>query len=108
MSKNASDSAAYIPPKVWQWDKSNGGMFAAINRPITRSVLHQPFVNSRLGVPFQHNGVILVGGIDVEVGKLVTVDLFNRFKNSASSQVITRPYHVGKTHAETAKPPIHT
>jgi GST-like protein len=23
----------YQPPKVWQWDKSNGGKFASINRP---------------------------------------------------------------------------
>lgn len=25
----------YQPPKVWQWDKSNGGKFANINRPIS-------------------------------------------------------------------------
>src|SRR5690606_6813421 len=24
----------YVPPKVWQWDKTNGGKFANINRPI--------------------------------------------------------------------------
>ena len=24
----------YIPPKVWTWDKENGGHFASINRPI--------------------------------------------------------------------------
>lgn len=24
----------YTPPKVWTWDKSNGGQFASINRPI--------------------------------------------------------------------------
>ncbi len=24
----------YIPPKVWTWDKENGGQFASINRPI--------------------------------------------------------------------------
>ena len=27
--------AGYIPPQVWHWDKSNGGQFAAINRPIS-------------------------------------------------------------------------
>ena len=27
-------SDAYTPPKVWSWDKENGGRFAAINRPI--------------------------------------------------------------------------
>jgi GST-like protein len=27
-------NASYVPPKVWQWDQSNGGKFANINRPI--------------------------------------------------------------------------
>ena len=31
---NASD---YAPPKVWQWNKANGGRFANINRPIAGS-----------------------------------------------------------------------
>ncbi len=29
-----SDTPAYVPPKVWSWNKDNGGRFAAINRPI--------------------------------------------------------------------------
>ncbi|NRB31177.1 MAG: glutathione-dependent disulfide-bond oxidoreductase [Rhizobiaceae bacterium] len=29
-----SDAAEYTPPKVWTWDKANGGQFANINRPI--------------------------------------------------------------------------
>jgi len=29
-----SDAPAYTPPKVWTWDKENGGRFASINRPI--------------------------------------------------------------------------
>jgi GST-like protein len=29
-----SDAAAYTPPKIWVWDKENGGRFANINRPI--------------------------------------------------------------------------
>lgn len=29
-----SDTPAYTPPKVWTWDKENGGKFASINRPI--------------------------------------------------------------------------
>jgi GST-like protein len=29
-----TDSADYTPPKVWTWNKSNGGRFANINRPI--------------------------------------------------------------------------
>ncbi len=29
-----TDSADYTPPKVWTWNKANGGRFANINRPI--------------------------------------------------------------------------
>ncbi len=29
-----SDTPEYSPPKVWRWDKDNGGKFASINRPI--------------------------------------------------------------------------
>jgi GST-like protein len=30
-----SDSPDYVPPKVWTWDKANGGHFASINRPVS-------------------------------------------------------------------------
>ena len=29
-----TDPTAYTPPKVWTWNKANGGQFANINRPI--------------------------------------------------------------------------
>jgi GSH-dependent disulfide-bond oxidoreductase len=29
-----SDTPEYVPPKVWVWNKANGGRFANINRPI--------------------------------------------------------------------------
>ncbi|MGE5471435.1 MAG: glutathione-dependent disulfide-bond oxidoreductase [Bacteroidota bacterium] len=29
-----SDSNSYSPPRIWIWDKANGGQFAHINRPI--------------------------------------------------------------------------
>jgi GST-like protein len=29
-----TDSTGYVPPKVWIWNKENGGAFANINRPI--------------------------------------------------------------------------
>ena len=29
-----SDTSTYTPPKVWTWNKENGGRFANINRPI--------------------------------------------------------------------------
>ena len=28
-----SDSSAYVPPKIWAWNKDSGGRFANINRP---------------------------------------------------------------------------
>jgi GST-like protein len=29
------DSFEYTPPKVWTWDKENGGKFSSINRPVS-------------------------------------------------------------------------
>src|SRR5271169_6645306 len=29
-----SDTSSYAPPRVWTWNKPNGGQFASINRPI--------------------------------------------------------------------------
>ena len=29
-----TDSAEYVPPKVWTWDEPSGGQFANINRPV--------------------------------------------------------------------------
>jgi GSH-dependent disulfide-bond oxidoreductase len=29
-----SDKSTYTPPKVWTWNKENGGKFASINRPV--------------------------------------------------------------------------
>jgi GST-like protein len=29
-----SDQPEYTPPKIWTWNKANGGQFASINRPI--------------------------------------------------------------------------
>lgn len=28
------DNSSYTPPKIWQWEKGNGGKFANINKPI--------------------------------------------------------------------------
>src|ERR1700684_1721692 len=30
-----SDTPDYVPPKVWTWNKENGGQFANINRPVS-------------------------------------------------------------------------
>ena len=52
---------SYTPPKVWTWDKSSGGQFASINRPIAGKthdkelpVGEHPFQLYSLGTP---NGV---------------------------------------------------
>jgi GST-like protein len=52
---------AYTPPKVWQWNKENGGRFANINRPVAGAthekelpVGEHPFQLYSLGTP---NGV---------------------------------------------------
>jgi len=31
----------YVPPKVWTWDKENGGQFASINRPVSGATREQ-------------------------------------------------------------------
>ncbi len=35
-----TDEAAYTPPKIWTWNKENGGRFASINRP-TSGATHE-------------------------------------------------------------------
>ncbi|MBY0363472.1 MAG: glutathione-dependent disulfide-bond oxidoreductase [Phreatobacter sp.] len=54
-------SSDYTPPKVWTWNKANGGRFASINRPIAGPthdkdlpVGHHPLQLYSLGTP---NGV---------------------------------------------------
>jgi GST-like protein len=53
-----SSSSEYTPPKVWTWNKPNGGQFASINRPISGSthekelpVGRHPFQLYSLGTP---------------------------------------------------------
>ena len=33
--------STYTPPKVWTWDKGNGGRFANINRPVSGATHEQ-------------------------------------------------------------------
>ena len=56
-----SDSNPYVPPKVWTWNKANGGRFANINRPVAGATHEQALPRGRhplqlysLGTP---NGV---------------------------------------------------
>jgi GSH-dependent disulfide-bond oxidoreductase len=36
-----TDSTSYTPPRVWLWDKENGGKFANINRPVAGATHEQ-------------------------------------------------------------------
>ena len=36
-----TDSSPYTPPKIWTWNKDNGGKFASINRPIAGPTFDQ-------------------------------------------------------------------
>ena len=53
-----SSPSDYTPPKVWAWDKQNGGQFANINRPISGAthdkelpIGKHPFQLYSLGTP---------------------------------------------------------
>ena len=57
-SPEANQPAGYVPPKVWVWDKENGGQFSRINRPISGAthdkelpVGKHPFQLYSLGTP---------------------------------------------------------
>ncbi len=36
-----TDSSPYTPPKIWTWNKANGGRFANINRPVASATHEQ-------------------------------------------------------------------
>ncbi|MET0361738.1 MAG: glutathione-dependent disulfide-bond oxidoreductase [Sphingobium sp.] len=36
-----TDTTDYVPPRIWTWDKENGGAFASINRPIAGATREQ-------------------------------------------------------------------
>ena len=36
-----SDTHSYVPPRVWTWDRTNGGRFASINRPVAGATHEQ-------------------------------------------------------------------
>ena len=60
-----TDTPAYVPPKVWTWDKESGGKFASINRPIAG-----PTHDKELPVgkhPFQLYSLATPNGVKVTV-----------------------------------------
>ena len=55
----------YIPPKVWTWDKSNGGQFASINRPIAGPTHDAPLPQGKHG--FQLHSLATPNGQKVTI-----------------------------------------
>jgi len=60
-----SASPEYVPPKVWAWNKPNGGHFASINRPISGSTHDQELPVGRH--PFQLYSLATPNGVKVTV-----------------------------------------
>jgi GST-like protein len=56
---------SYIPPKVWQWNTSNGGNWASINRPVSGPT-HDKVLNKGKH-PFQLYSLATPNGVKVTV-----------------------------------------
>jgi GST-like protein len=60
-----NDSTGYTPPKVWQWNKENGGRFANINRPIAGSTHEKALPVGKH--PFQLYSLATPNGVKITV-----------------------------------------
>jgi GST-like protein len=60
-----SDAPAYTPPKVWAWNKDNGGRFANINRPTAGATHEKELPVGRH--PFQLYSLATPNGVKVTV-----------------------------------------
>ena len=60
-----TDTTTYTPPKVWTWNKENGGKFANINRPIAGATHDQDLPVGRH--PFQLYSLATPNGVKVTV-----------------------------------------
>ena len=60
-----SDSNAYTPPKVWTWQKANGGQFANINRPVSGATFEKDLPVGRH--PLQLYSLATPNGVKVTV-----------------------------------------
>lgn len=60
-----TDQTPYEPPKVWTWDKENGGAFASTNRPIAGPTHDQDLPVGRH--PFQLYSLATPNGVKVTV-----------------------------------------
>ncbi len=60
-----TEPTAYVPPKVWIWDKENGGAFANINRPIAGATHDKDLPVGKH--PFQLYSLATPNGVKVTV-----------------------------------------
>jgi GST-like protein len=60
-----SDSTPYNPPKVWTWNKANGGQFANINRPVSGATFEKELPVGRH--PLQLYSLATPNGVKVTV-----------------------------------------
>ena len=55
----------YTPPKIWTWNKENGGQFASINRPVSGATHDKPLPVGRH--PFQLYSLATPNGVKVTI-----------------------------------------
>lgn len=60
-----SEANGYTPPKIWTWDKANGGQFAHINRPIAGATHEQALPRGKH--PLQLYSLATPNGVKVTV-----------------------------------------
>jgi GST-like protein len=60
-----TEPTAYVPPKIWTWDKENGGAFANINRPIAGATHEKELPVGKH--PFQLYSLATPNGVKVTV-----------------------------------------
>ena len=60
-----SDAPAYEPPRVWKWERENGGEFASINRPVSGAT-HEAEL-PRGNHPLQLHSLATPNGVKVTV-----------------------------------------
>lgn len=60
-----NDTANYTPPKIWKWNKENGGKFANINRPIAGATHDKELQVGKH--PFQLYSLATPNGVKVTV-----------------------------------------
>jgi GST-like protein len=60
-----TDQSDYVPPRVWTWDKENGGAFAHINRPVSGATHEAPLPVGRH--PLQLYSLATPNGVKVTI-----------------------------------------